>query len=103
HRAHGHHEQYEWQSKACSHRVSLPWCPVGTGFVRLPANYGGRRERRMDGVRGSGYTSSSSPVGTASAPAAFFIKYALMNGSMSPSSTRLTSPVCSLVRRSLTS
>ena len=28
----------------------------------------------------------------------FFIRYALMNTSMSPSSTRLTSPTCSFVR-----
>ena len=38
-----------------------------------------------------------------SVPLDFFIRYVLMKTSMSPSSTRLTSPTCSLVRWSFTS
>ena len=47
--------------------------------------------------------SSSSAVGCPNVPDAFCIRYALMNGSRSPSSTRLGSPTSNFVRWSFTS
>ena len=74
-----------------------------------------RREmtRRQTGVRGAGSSRhgrdgylrperySSSAVAVSSFPSAFFIRYALMNSSRSPSRTRLTSPTWNFVRWSL--
>ena len=42
--------------------------------------------------------STSSSITSPSVPLDFFIRYVLMNTSMSPSRTRLMSPTCSLVR-----
>src|SRR5207249_1965612 len=48
------------------------------------------------------YSTSSSATVSPSVPLAFFIRYDLMKPSRSPSSTRLMSPTCSLVRWSFT-
>ena len=68
---------------------------------RQPAPAGTRLEQatRADAVAQS---SSATSLATSSFPNAFCIKYALMNPSRSPSSTRVTSPTWCRVRRSFT-